>query len=136
MCLDTRFKPEVEKKMITALPDGLITVFRWVEIKNTGGYKALWTEYSFYAGLNRATYSRLGGQKKLNGLYKAGFHSYRSKLSAKRAGPNKSACCVVLIRAQIRKEWIGAIGKSGRCIVYVTDRIISPSSRDKSAIVE
>lgn len=136
MCLDMRFKPEVEKKMIAKLPDGLITVYRWVTVKTGGGYKALWTDYSFSAKLNRATRSVASGQMELNGLYEPGFHSYKSKRGAKWAGAGKNWGRQLLIKARIRKEWIGAIGKSGRCIVFVTDRIMSPSSRDKSAVVE
>jgi hypothetical protein len=42
----------------------------------------------------------------------------------------------VIVKFQIRKEWIKEIGIEGNgCICYVTDRIVSPSLRDKSSIV-
>ena len=132
MCLDTRFKPEVEKSKIAKLPNKPITVYRYVKIGPVR-YRALYTKYYFKNGINVAKASKTGGQTNLRGLYKPGFHSYKTRAGAKWV--NSFRGCT-LIKAQIRKEWIIAIGKHNGCIVYVTDKITSPSLRDKSAIVE
>lgn len=132
MCLDMRFKPEVEKKMIAKLPDGLITAYRSVRKRNSY-YIALWRKTRFCVGLNHAcTDQQISCGPR---SYQAGYHSFVTKHGLRKYARNPFAE-EVLVTSQIRKEWITAIGKQGGCIVYVTDRIISPSLRDKPAVVE
>ncbi len=127
MCLDTRFKPEVEKKMIAKLPVGLITVYKVVS-KDDGHYSTDIRGIRYRVGLNHAnTNHRLGGR---NHEYDSGYHSFVTMHGAYKWSGS------VYLKMQIRKEWITAIGRQAGCIVYVTDRIISPSLRDKSAVVE
>ncbi len=131
MCLDTRFKPEVEKKMIAKLPDGLITVYRVVR-RQDSRYKAVFAGFVFKIGLNHAKLSRstrLGLAK-----YKPGFHSFKTVCGTDLIWFSNSIR-VQTIKYHIRKEWITAIGTEKGYHVYVTDRIISPSLRDKSAVV-
>lgn len=131
MCLDMRFKPEVEKKMIAKLPDGLITVYRIVRLEHSR-YRAVFARSVFKVGLNRAIVSiscRLGLAK-----YKPGFHSFKTVHGTDRAW-FRGFIGVRAVKYQIRKEWITAIGTEKGCHVYVTDRIISPSLRDKKAVV-
>ncbi len=131
MCLDMRFKPEVEKKMIAELPDGLITVYKAVFIRN--GRLSSWLRQRPYSvGENKA--KDLSPEYDRPPSYGIGFHSFAT-LRGLRKYLN-AAGDLHLVRFQIRKEWITAIGKQKKCIVYVTDRIISPSLRDKSALVE
>ena len=131
MCLDMRFKPEVEKKMIAKLPDGLITVYKAAVIKNNRIFS--WLRGRRYnTGNNKA--KNLSRRYELPLWYGIGFHSFVTLYGIK-----KYLCAVATlhyIKFQIRKEWITAIGKQGNCIVYVTDEIISPSLRDKSAVLE
>lgn len=131
MCLDMRFKPEVEKKMIAKLPDGLITVYKAAFIKN-GRILSWLRERRYIAGEHKA--KNLSAKYDNPPWYGIGFHSFVTLRGI------KNYLCAVdtlhYIKFQIRKEWITAIGKQGGCIVYVTDRIISPSLRDKSAVVE
>ena len=129
MCLDMRFEPEVEKKMIAKLPDGLITVYKVVRVKENR-YKPLcfWDAANFKTGMNKAEVV------KINSWYLAyfsGYHSFRA-VSGRRMFDKRDPC----IKFQIRKKWIAAIGTQEGHVVYVTDRIISPSLRDKSAVVE
>ncbi len=132
MCLDMRFKPEVEKKMIAKLPDGLITVYRRVKAHRGRAYRSLFfTAKQLRAGMNKAWISHNIGR--LLYLYDSGYHSFRVVGAAKYWHRNMHATQV--IKFQIRKEWITAIGKQKSRVVYVTDRIISPSLRDKSAVV-
>ncbi len=137
MCLDTRFKPEVEKKMIAELPDGLITVYRVVD-KIRGRYESPYFGRKFRVGLNHAkTKIRIAlryppGTKD---TYSPRFHSFAKMCELRRWG-RLSLRCRTYVKFQIRKEWITAIGKQNSYLVYVTDRIISPSLRDKSAVVE
>lgn len=132
MCLNTRFKPETEQKMIAKLPDGLITVYRIVR-RQDSKYKAVFAGSVFKIGLNCArvsTSDRLGLAK-----YEPGFHSFKTVHGTDRAW-FRGFIGVQAVKYQIRKEWITAIGTEKGCHVYVTDRIISPSLRDKSAVVE
>lgn len=126
MCLDTRFKPETEKKMIAKLPDGLITVYKIVRKKNSSYHPLFWGS-RFRVGLNHAKacahYSNFRG-----------FHVFKTQRGAMNSYTFISRRAVV--KMQIRRGWITAIGRHGGCLGYVTDRIISPSLRDKSAIVE
>ena len=137
MCLDTRFKPEVEKKMIAKLPDGLIAVYRVVD-KLFGRYESPYFGRRFRVGLNYAkTKHRIAllhppGTKD---TYSPKFHSF-VKLRDLRCWGRLSLHCRTHIKCHIRKEWITAIGKQNSYLIYVTDRIISPSLRDKSAVVE
>ena len=126
MCLDTRFKPEVEKKMLSKLPDGLITVYKVVRLIGSH-YCTEFNHGRFRVGLNRVTSQvRLG---RGDYVYFSGYHSFCTKVGVyKWRGQH-------IVKMQIRKEWITAIGKQDGCTVYVTDRIISPSLRDKSAVV-
>ncbi len=133
MCLDTRFKPEVEKKMIAKLPDGLITVYRVVRLQDSR-YKAVFAGSVFKVGLNHAKVSK-SCRVHIPTKYKPGYHSFETSRDADLAW-FRSFIGVGTIKYQIRKEWITAIGKEGGHLVYVTDRIISPSLRDKSAVVE
>ena len=130
MCLDTRFKPEVEKKMIAKLPDGLITVYKAAFIKSN--HIASWLCGRRYnTGKNKAIDL---SDRNDPPWYGVGFHSFVTLYGIKKY--LTALDTLHHIKFQIRKEWITAIGKQGGCIVYVTDRIISPSPSDKSAIVE
>ena len=134
MCLDMRFEPEVEKKMIAELPDGLITVYKHVA-KKKRAYYALRAPLRFRVGINVANTSVTLDTGKGYDSYDSGYHSLKTDAIMKRyaelnTGPEP------FIKFQIRKQWITAIGKQSRCVVYVTDRIISPSLKDKSAVVE
>ncbi len=138
MCLDTRFKPEVEKKMIAKLPDGLITVYRMVT-RHDGRYFPLFNSGRFHVGLNHAntrtaiTICR-GGTK-----YPAGYHSFTSIKDLRNWRELEYWPERRFVKFRIRKSWITAIGKQvhlgNEMIVYVTDRIISPSLRDKTAVL-
>ena len=135
MCLNVRYSKEIEKQMIARLPDGLITVYRVVKRKSTGAYHSIFYTTSFRKGMNLADTSRGAGSG--IGRYSAGYHSFRAKTGASSYRERPELC----VKFQIRKEWITAIGtqmgsgwkRSGVC--YVTDRVIAPSCRDKSAIV-
>ncbi len=139
MCLDMRFKPEVEKKMIAKLPDGLITVYRMVT-KHEGHYHPLFNPGRFRVGLNRAntrgsiTICR-GGSK-----YHAGYQSFTTLEDLRKWRDLRDFPERRFVKFQIRKVWITAIGRQkhlgNSLLVYVTDRIISPSLRDKSAVLE
>ena len=135
MCLDTRFKPEVEKKMIAKLPDGLITVFRQVK-RLHGRYRSVrFGSRSFRNGINRAcTKTKLHAANR-KGCYNAGYHSLKTNAYMKKY-PELNTLESPYIKFQIRKEWITAIGKQSGYTIYVTDRIISPSLRDKSVVAE
>ena len=131
MCLTTRFKPEVEKKMIAKLPDGLITVYRVVR-RQDSRYKAVFAGSVFKVGLNHAKVSnssQLGLAK-----YEPGYHSFKTRHGTDCAW-FRNWIGVRPVKYQIRKEWITAIGTEKGCHVYVTDQIISPSLRDKKAVV-
>lgn len=131
MCLDTRFKPEVEKKMIAKLPGGLITVYK-ITAKRRSRYIGPCRGTRFRIGLNCASTCHSITDWRDTVGYQSGYHSFtRARSARKWWGRGYS-----VIKFQIRKGWITAIGKQDGCIVYVTDRIISPSLRDKSAIVE
>ena len=131
MCLDRRFTPEVEKKMIAKLPDGLITVYKAAFIKNC--HILSWLRgrrYKVGENVAKDTSGRYG----IRPRYGIGFHSF---CTLRGLQAYLGVCGGLLhIKFQIRKEWITAIGKQHGHIVYVTDRIISPSLRDKSAVVE
>lgn len=139
MCLDMRFKPEVEKQMIAKLPNGLITVYRMVA-KHDGRYHPLFNLGRFTIGLNRAntrasiTISR-GGRK-----YHAGYHSFTSIEDLRKWRVLENFPERRYVKFQIAKDWITAIGKQWhgqhKLLVYVTDRIISPSLRNQTAVVE
>ncbi len=130
MCLDKRFSPEVEKKRIAKLPDGLITVYKAAFI--TDSHICSWLrERRYIVGQNEA--KDLSDWHDRPPRYGIGFHSFATLRGLKRyLNPVET---LHLIKFQIRKEWITAIGKQKKCIVYVTDRIISPSLKDKKAVV-
>lgn len=125
MCLDMRFKPEVEKKMIAKLPDGLITVYRYVDHKN-GKYISPFRGCRFRVGINHANTKCV-----ICNRYPSGYHSFKSLRGAKKSWLHRHA---LLVKFQMRKGWITTVGIDD-ALVYVTDRIISPSLRDKSAVV-
>ncbi len=131
MCLTTRFKPEVEKTMIAKLPDGLITVYKAAVVKNSHIFSWL-RGRRFDTGKNKAI--DLSSRNEPSPWYGVGFHSFVTLYGIKKYLHAGGA--LHYIKFQIRKEWITAIGKQENCIVYVTDRIISPSLKDKSAILE
>ncbi len=136
MCLTMRFKPEVEKKMIAKLPDGLITVYRVIH-KYRSVYKSLFWNTAFRIGVNHANTTTTIFTRGAKSSYKSGYHSFVTLQGVHgwwhldSAGTTRKC-----VKFQIRKEWITAIGRQNGCIVYATDRIISPSLRDKSAVLE
>lgn len=135
MCLDMRFKPEVEKKMIAKLPDGLITVYKVVN-KTGKHYRPVLFGVAFKTGVNKANTGmniEVGRTLQVDNKYESGYHSFRAVWGSRRWAKYSWRR---RIKMKIRKKWITAIGKQGGAVVYVTDRIISPSLRDKSAVVE
>lgn len=135
MCLKTRYGTLTERRMIDNLPDGLITVYRAITAKNTGGYKAVYSDYDFFSGLNHNRSCDSEGRACIGGKYEPGFHSFRARTGALRS---KIAVrrIVRIVKAQIRKEWITAIGITDGAVIYVTDRVYAPSCRDKSAVLQ
>ena len=128
MCLDTRFKPVVQKRMIAKLPDGLIAVYK-ITAKRRSRYVGPCRDTRFRVGQNKAnTQEEI---RAWNVVYQAGYHSFARAKSARKWWGSS----YLLVRFHIRKEWITDIGTEVGCIVYVTNRIISPSLRDKSAVV-
>ena len=133
MCLGTRFNRETEKRMIAALPDGLIPVYRTVTRPYNRAFHAVFSFYTYYAGMNRNQPCRSDGRALIS-EYKPGFHSFRAMSMALRS-EIRSRRTTYVIKAHIRKEWITAIGKTDGAVIYVTNRVFSPSCRDESAIV-
>ena len=135
MCLTMRFKSEVEKKMIAKLPDGLITVYKVVNKTGKYYYPVLFG-VTFKTGMNKADTSvniEISRTLQVDNKYESGYHSYRALW-----GTQCWAKCSWRrrVKMKIRKKWITAIGKQAGAVVYVTNRIISPSLKDKSALVE
>ncbi len=130
--MSMRFEPEVEQKMIAALPQGLITVFKQVR-RHDGRYRPMFRGGRFRVGVNFADTRKTCYIVKNNSLgqeYQSGFHSYRDVIAMQTTGTYRFC-----IKYQIFKRNITAIGMEGNNVVYVTDQIISPSLRDESAIV-
>jgi hypothetical protein len=133
MCLDTRYPPEVEKKMIAKLPEEFV-VYKVVD-RDYIGYKSLifWSTQLFKIGVNKArTKSTAGiGDSK----YNSGFHSFKTRLGIKRFHQKLGWSTYPVIKAKVRREWVTAIGKQCGYQVIVSRKIIMPSPDDEKARV-
>ena len=128
MCLDIVYDDQKKKRMLDALPDGWIEVYKVVRKQwRTGRYGSLCQgSRLFRAGTNLSQTScfiPIGW-----GLtsYMSGYHSFRAKSTAR-------DWCGTRIRCYIRKEWITDIGSQDG-VVYVTNRIKMPSHKDETAL--
>jgi len=126
------FKKKTQKRMKSKLPNGLITVYKVVN-KYRGSYHPLCYGGRFRVGLNTARNQDIYD---VDNLW--GFHSFKTKSAAKKLFRRGWITSYrELVKFQIRKTWIKEIGKETcGCICYITDRIVSPSLRDKSSVVK
>lgn len=127
MCLSTKYKPGAMATHIAKLPDELITVYKAVD-KDNGSYCPPVYGSRYRRGLNHA--------KQAQGAFgDRGFYSFKSKKGLLGYWLARSMFRT-LVKFQIKKEWIKAIGEEQGAICYISDRIICPSLCDKSAIVK
>ena len=154
MCLDTRYPPDVEKKMIAKLPDEFVVyrLVRKVQCRSGYNYYSRFgaiikrssfgrNAYKFKKGVNIALKKHRvygwgeGGKKFFYVLY---FHSFRTAKAAKKFSEGYTLCntgtsCV--IKARVRRADITSRGMQGNYQVIVSRKIIMPDPKDRKAVI-
>lgn len=133
-----RYDKKTEKAMIAKLPDEFV-VYKVVDTKcwaeDTGDGKGYWPEFGrgrFKKGICVSDPPPRAGLPSKGPEYICHFHSFRTVKGVKDWGTNFHE---KMVACRVKREWVTAIGKQKRHVVIVSEKIIMPSSSDKTAIV-